>query len=553
MHSRVMGSLQSTIKGLQVYKDIHGDTVVPQPFVVPQDDAKWPKELSGFKLGRQIARAREYYRRDLLPVEKLDALNQAGMVWDVSNANFESIVQAFRVFKDIYGHLRVPCGVNDDFIVPSQDPWPVDTWKMSLSQRTRQFRRRRGALSQEQMIQLNEIGFIFNVFDFEWNDNIIPSLQQYKDIYGNLEVPAPFQIPKCPPWPKSMHGRKLGELLHRLRRTRGSLSLVQLEQLNQLGIVWKPNAHRFNTRILPALRHFHQLQGHLRISQAFKVPEQSTYPLETWGLALGSSLSGMRLKVTYYQQVQDHLEELEAMGFSFSTLPKKQLNVEELIQGLKIYQQIHGHMLVPASFKPETDVNWPQEFKDLPLGKLVERARYLNKTDQLDSEVKEYLTSEGMIWVAKKFKYKILPAIQRYFELYLNFDIPHKFRVPSTAEWPRACWDEPLGLQVLKIRHGQMNLEPEDREMLLDMGFTFEKRMSKRWRERVFPAMVKYVELHGTADVPMEYRIPNTSEWDPSLHGFWLGKSVYKTERGLHYRDMPDADRQKLLQLGFKL
>ena len=110
-----------------------------------------------------------------------------------------------------------------------------------------------------------------------------------------------------------------------------------------------------------------------------------------------------------------------------------------------------------------------------------------------------------------------------------------------------------MGDQVARIRHGLMKLEPEDREILLEMGFTFEKIFSKRWRELIFPALVKYVELHGTAKVPYKYRIPNTSEWDPSLHGYVLGDAVYTLERGGTYRDMPDDDRQKLIQLGYNL
>ena len=110
-----------------------------------------------------------------------------------------------------------------------------------------------------------------------------------------------------------------------------------------------------------------------------------------------------------------------------------------------------------------------------------------------------------------------------------------------------------MGDQVARIRHGLMKLEPEDREILLEMGFTFEKIFSKRWRELIFPALVKYVELHGTAKVPVKYRIPETSEWDPSLHGHSLGDAVYNIERGVSFRDMPDDDRQKLIELGYKL
>ena len=59
--------------------------------------------------------------------------------------------------EGVYGHLRIPMS---NFIIPSEDPWPKETWGVSLSQRTVNLRSMCDILSQEHIVKLNEIGFI---------------------------------------------------------------------------------------------------------------------------------------------------------------------------------------------------------------------------------------------------------------------------------------------------------------------------------------------------------------------------------------------------------
>ncbi|KAG7400604.1 Phosphatidate phosphatase lpin1 [Phytophthora boehmeriae] len=39
---------------IQRYKEIHGNSHVPQSFVVPSNDANWPSELAGYRLGQKV-------------------------------------------------------------------------------------------------------------------------------------------------------------------------------------------------------------------------------------------------------------------------------------------------------------------------------------------------------------------------------------------------------------------------------------------------------------------------------------------------------------------
>ncbi|KAG6609298.1 Lipin protein [Phytophthora cinnamomi] len=42
------------IPAMQRYQEIHGNSHVPQSFVVPCDDPKWPAQLGGFRLGQKV-------------------------------------------------------------------------------------------------------------------------------------------------------------------------------------------------------------------------------------------------------------------------------------------------------------------------------------------------------------------------------------------------------------------------------------------------------------------------------------------------------------------
>jgi len=47
---------QNVYRALQIYKDIYGDLLVPQPFVVPshEQEERWPPELEGLRLGARV-------------------------------------------------------------------------------------------------------------------------------------------------------------------------------------------------------------------------------------------------------------------------------------------------------------------------------------------------------------------------------------------------------------------------------------------------------------------------------------------------------------------
>jgi hypothetical protein len=70
-----------TLLALTNYADIHGHMRVPQRFIVPTDDPRWPEEMHGIKLGKVVSDLRR--RKDTLPQHRINALNFFGFEWTV--------------------------------------------------------------------------------------------------------------------------------------------------------------------------------------------------------------------------------------------------------------------------------------------------------------------------------------------------------------------------------------------------------------------------------------------------------------------------------------
>ena len=49
------------------YKETYGDILVPNNYVIPADDSRWPEDLRSFKLARTVGRIRSgaFYQDEL--------------------------------------------------------------------------------------------------------------------------------------------------------------------------------------------------------------------------------------------------------------------------------------------------------------------------------------------------------------------------------------------------------------------------------------------------------------------------------------------------------
>ena len=107
-------------------RELNGHADVPLAFTVPshEDDPRWPKPLEGYMLGRHVymVRSGKYATQVRGSQKELEELGFSFRLVDKAWA--ESIFPALEVFSAQYGH----CDVWQDFVVPSEESWPKESW-----------------------------------------------------------------------------------------------------------------------------------------------------------------------------------------------------------------------------------------------------------------------------------------------------------------------------------------------------------------------------------------------------------------------------------------
>lgn len=183
-------------------------------------------------------------------------LDKLGFVWrlraatksavDNEEVQFDQIFDALVVFKKEMspsGGLTVPL----DFTVPDSDPWPESTRGLPLGRSLSKFRSKAFAKENPDAAKkLQDIGFQTDA-KMSANDirfmNVYNALKRYKETYGDLLVPQPFEVPdKSEDWPEETWGLRLGARVNAIR-SQGTFvknDEARRQQLDEIGFVWTP-------------------------------------------------------------------------------------------------------------------------------------------------------------------------------------------------------------------------------------------------------------------------------------------------------------------------
>ncbi|KAL4166932.1 hypothetical protein KRP22_012419 [Phytophthora ramorum] len=310
---------QFFLPGLRRYKELNGNADVPLAFTIPShaEDPRWPKVLEGYMLGRHVymVRSGKYATQVRDSKEELDELGFSFRL--VDKVWGESIFPALEVFAAQYGH----CDVGQDFVVPSDEPWPLDSWGLKLGDTVKNIRR--GAYDsqvQASRKELDALGFVWNArhrVEKTVRSVVIPALTTYRRLHGSdALVTTDFVVPdRDPNWPVLTRGFKLGQWITRVRSGQVALSSKLRAELDKVGFVWRSNDQRWNDVLLPAFRAYAELHGGTctSMSTKFSVPPEVPYPRAAWGVNLGGALWHIRNGDSYVN-CEDKQRELRALG-----------------------------------------------------------------------------------------------------------------------------------------------------------------------------------------------------------------------------------------------
>lgn len=231
-------SWQNFLSALSDFKKSTGTCNVPAEF----------RTQNNYGLGAVVSKYRGLYRKNELPIEKINELNAIGFVWDVSRpkifstpkiklpkeskqkiqrrteSQWDRFIVALERYKAEYGNLLIPATYKDsnNFILGQT---AVD-YRMAY---------RRGELIEEKIEILNSLEFPWDVgkpnnAKFAW-ENFLTELNLYKTTFGDLNIPNEYVAPS---------GFRLGLKARNTRtlKNNGELDTHKIESLSLLGFPW---------------------------------------------------------------------------------------------------------------------------------------------------------------------------------------------------------------------------------------------------------------------------------------------------------------------------
>eukprot|EP01036_Dinobryon_divergens_P055439 gene55439-74029_t len=164
-----------------------------------------------------------------------------------------------------------------------------------------------------------------------------------------MTVRPSYKIPSESPWSKDLWGHRLGEELKTLREQKKNIPVHIIEKFDAIGFRWikspTPRTLRTLELVVDALLAYKRIYGNLSVPQKFVIPmNDSNWPSTCWGYRLGTTVTRIRHGLMF--QSKDFKDRLSGIGFDLSP-PNDARGFEHIFTALKVFRDIHGHVLVP--------------------------------------------------------------------------------------------------------------------------------------------------------------------------------------------------------------
>ncbi|KAE8888694.1 hypothetical protein PF005_g7288 [Phytophthora fragariae] len=466
------------LTAMETYRQLYGHCSVHHTFKVPADDPQWPDVSWGYRLGHAVAKVKASLEemamtpREMADLRKLNFF-EAGLSFEIWR---DALMPALELYPTLFdGDVFIP----EDFVVPSEAPWPERAWGIKLGYIVATINSR--LIFREEMKQdkqrLKELGYAWESLFGKWAKELLPALRIYKAKHGHCDVPSWWVVPtNDQTWPKALRGYQLGKQVVRIRRN-GRSSVDAIDVLPELeGIGFKFNAFEsyFVDRVLPALEVYAEIFGDTHVPQGFIVPSESRWPQPSWGTKLGHTVRNIRNRHQHSQQVEMYRDRLEEIGFVWSIYKSSAATRRDIVDpSVKVFKEINGEDAeVPRNFVvPVGDPRYPELAKNFELG------AWLFQFNRRANGLLPFQTQEGKKKVASAtekqripqplgggkltphaeqyWKDVLLAAFQAYAKLHGNCeDMDGSFVVPSEDPYPQSAWGLNLGLRLRHLRHG---------------------------------------------------------------------------------------------------
>ncbi len=168
------------------------------------------------KLYHWCKNQRRFHKTRKLAEHRINLLEKINFSWVNTNSSFDQRVKQLRDYEKRHGTLHV-----------SQVAYSKDSENHKLSRWVNEMRRlyNENRLSFERINRLNKIGFIWNMEDERFSQNL-SKLKRFYKLHGHWDVP------------QAGRGRKLGEWVAQVR-CRGLAKKHYVKALNEIDFIWE--------------------------------------------------------------------------------------------------------------------------------------------------------------------------------------------------------------------------------------------------------------------------------------------------------------------------
>lgn len=303
--------------------------------------------------------------------------------------------------------------------------------------------------------------------------------------------------------------------------------------------------------VLGALKAFKSIYGHINVPGKFEVPsDDSNYPKESWGLALGNTLHNIKAGRSY----ADHKAELEALGITFTLEKKARLHFDAIYAALIAYKNAIGNLDVQHNFVVPSALEFPEETWGLHLGQVLANIRV--KGTYSEPECRQKLIDLGVRverikTYTKSGKYRVYTYAQIYNALQIfsaqhgNVKVPLRYVITEGDEvYPADVWGCKLGMISLltsytycllccciltilfilcccslsclffvgvtlqSIRRNGLHAEHQADFEALGVDYEVKRRTQKASFELIYTALKAYKEVYGDLKIKQMFVIP---------------------------------------------
>jgi len=369
---------------------------------------------NGFRLGQWVSRQRH---GQTLPEARRQQLDELGFVWDPHEADWDEGFRYLTIYKEREGHCRVPR-------THKENGFPLGQWVSNRRQRTQ-------ILSEARRQQLDELGFVWDTPETDWEEGF-RYLTIYKKREGHCRVPQRHKE----------NGFRLGSWVDRQRQSKDAetLSEARRQQLDELGFVWNALDAAWEEGFRYLTIHKAR-EGHCRVPATHKEN----------GFRLGQWVGVQRHNAdTLSAPRRQQLDELGFVWDPFET------DWAEGLRYLTIYKKREGHCRVPAAHKEN----------GFRLGQWVSRQRQSKDAETLSEARRQQLDELGFVWNALDAAWE-----EGFSYLKMYKEREGHCRVPAAHKENGFR----LGQWVNTQRKNRETMSDNRRQRLDDLGFVWKK------------------------------------------------------------------------------